>query len=100
MELQLKESRTVQESIKIDTVEILQLEEDLKGKQVRALVKTSNHPYQHEWVILWSDDTYYIDWTQTDADTRVIEIFNEKFFDDHPTPALAPALAPKQTLEN
>lgn len=96
MALQLKESRTVQESIKIDTVEILQLEEDLKRKEVRALVKTSNDPYQHEWVILWSDDTYNIDWTQIDADARVIEIFNEKFFGDSP----APAPTPTQTLEN
>lgn len=80
MALKLSGSRVVQEAVTVDTVEILQLEEDLARKEIRALVKTSDTPYQHEWVVLWSGDTYYIDWTQEDAEKRVIEIFNEKFF--------------------
>lgn len=80
MALQLSGSRVVQEAVTVDTVEILQLEEDLVRKEVRALVKTSDTPYQHEWVVLWSGDDYNIDWTQEDAENKVIEIFNEKFF--------------------
>lgn len=80
MALQLSGSRVVQEAITADTVEILQLEEDLVRKEVRALVKTSDTPYAHEWVVLWKGDDYNINWTQEDAENKVIEIFNEKFF--------------------
>jgi hypothetical protein len=80
MALQLSGSRVVQEAVTSNTVDILQLEEDLQRKEVRALVKTSDEPYQQEWVVLWSGDTYTLEWSQEDAENRVVEIFNEKFF--------------------
>lgn len=77
MSLRLSQTHVLHQEASTNSLEILEIEESLRNKTVRVLVKYCDNPYSVDWITVLRDDEYFVDWTQKDIDEKVLAHFEE-----------------------
>jgi len=63
-----------QTEYKSDFVDVLQISDDVIGKNLRAFCQLGTNPSFKYWVTVMSGDDYTVDWTNEDV-TAAIEVY-------------------------
>lgn len=87
--LTLKTPVVVRPQVTSTTLEILEIQENLKEKTVKAFVKYCDNPYTVDWITVLEGEDYIIDWTQEDVDGKVISHFESLLSGESSTEAPA-----------
>ena len=76
-DVQLSASHTVGQPYVANSVKIIQIEDHVENKSLRAFVQLGDDPSYKYWVTILSGDDYTVDWTNQQVSAAVAAFFNQ-----------------------
>jgi hypothetical protein len=58
-----------------DVVDVLQIEDNVQGKSLRAFCQLGANPSFKYWITVMSGDDYTVDWTNKDVSNAILAYF-------------------------
>jgi hypothetical protein len=58
-----------------DVVDVIQIEDDVQGKNLRAFCQLGANPSFKYWITVMSGDDYTVDWTNEDVSNAILAYF-------------------------
>jgi hypothetical protein len=69
---------TLQKAKTSSSATIIQVTEDFVENTVSALVGLSDDPKDNTWISVWDSESYDINWTQEQLESRIAEVLEEQ----------------------
>ena len=71
----LPEPYVAQTAYSSNIVDVLQIEDDVQGKSLRAFCQLGDNPSFKYWITVMSGDDYTVDWTNEDVENAILAYF-------------------------